>query len=178
MFRRKAKPAAVVPVVVAPRWQAALDECMRLGEELTRISASVASGPVQERLTEFAEVVHAQLEDIRHTIGRSGELLRLTESLDVVAITDAYKRAQRSDPDAPETESLRRQHGTAQRLLNSLDDVDTHLAAARMRIRELVLAAGELALTGSENALTTVSDSLGRLTLEADALRSALSDLR
>lgn len=151
---------------------------MRLGAELTRLSSGTAGGAVQERLTEFASTVQSQLDDIVATVGRSGELLRLTETLDVEEITDAYKRARRRDPDGIEAESLGRQHATAQRLLNSLDDVDAHVVAARLRIRELVLAAGELALSGSDAALASVSTSVGRLAEEADALREALSGLR
>lgn len=179
MFRRKNKPAAPVSFDVIPaRWRGQVEDCIRLGDELTRLSASAAGGAVQERLAEFAATVRGQLDDIVASVTRSAELLRLTETLNVEEITDAYKRARRQDPDGIEAESLGRQHASAQRLLNSLDDVDTHVAAAQLRIRELVLAAGELALSGSDAAMASVSSSVGRLAGEADALREALAALR
>jgi len=121
-------------------------------------------------------------------VRRGAELERLAESVDVDAITAAYKQAQRDATTAnrrgpiPEDladtlDSLRRQHRSAQHVLNALDDLDGRLGELRARLRELVLATAELALGGSEAAMDAVERRVEELALDASALRAALLEL-
>lgn len=178
MFRRNPKAKKPTPIdtsQIPARWRSEVDDCLRFGTELAALAQRAPDGAVKERLVEFNDAAHAQLTEVAAIATRSAELLRLTQTLDVGSITASYKRARREN--SPDADLLERQHASAQRLLNALDDVDAHLAAATLRVRELVLAAGELSLSGSELAIANVRASVDALADEASALRDALGSI-
>lgn len=174
-FRRKPKPTPPPTEQVPLQWRGKTDELVRLSAELAKLAQAAAAGPVQDRLQEFHAELQTHLNELIALTTRSGTLIELTRTLDVEAITAAYKRARRDED--PAADSLQRQHASAQRLLNALDEVDTHLDVAALRARELLLAAGELSLSGSQAALDNARASVELIAAEASALNEAVRSL-
>jgi hypothetical protein len=165
-----------------------MDECRRLADELARVVGSIGPGPVRERLDSFVQSAETSLYEVTNVVRRGGDIERLTATVDVAGITAAYKRAQREVETAAERgavperltdelESLRGQHRSAQRLLNALDDIDGRVAAVQNDLRDLVLAAGEVSLTGSDTSMATIEARVDNLASDARALQAALAEL-
>ncbi len=170
------------------RWTATVAECDRLLGEIGRVVAGLPDGPMRARLGELRDGVAEGVEDAVRAAARAGEVERLTATMDLAGITDAFKRARR-DADAAaqrgdvpvdlaeRVESFRRQHESANRLLNSIEETDRHLTALRARLTELVLTAAELSISSTADTLDAVEARAGAVASEVNELRHAFDDL-
>jgi hypothetical protein len=163
-------------------------ECDRLLGEIGRVVAGLPDGPMRARLGELRDGVAVGVEDAVRAAARAGEVERLTATMDLAGITDAFKRARR-DADAAarrgdvpadlaeRVESFRRQHESANRLLNTIEETDRHLTALRARLTELVLTAAELSISSTADTLDAVEARAGAVASEVNELRHAFDDL-
>lgn len=171
---------------VPDRWRPTILECDELLAELSRLAAAAPPGPLQDRLTAVAAGAARSVEGAVAVAQRAAEVDRLASSFDVAGITAAYKRARRDVAAAgghvPEElarslDSLARQHGSAHRLLNAVDETDGRLVAVRSRLTEIVLSAGELVLGGPGAAHEPAEAQVAALATDVAALRDAFADL-
>lgn len=173
---------------VPDRWRPTILECDEILAELTRLAAAAPPGPLQDRLTAVGAGVAASIEEAVAVAQRAGEVERLASSFDVEGITAAYKRARREVAASAERghvpealsrslESLARQHGSAHRLLNAVDETDGRLVAVRSRLTEIVLSAGELVLGGPGAGVGAAEVQVAALAADVAALRDAFADL-
>ena len=189
MFRRrKAAEAPSDRAEIPVRWRPIVLECDRLIGEIARTAERSADGPMRDRVIALrTEVTDALAEAVAATV-RAGEVERLTQTMDLASVTDSFKRARREADAAAQrgpvpadltaaVESYRRQHDSANRLLNSLEETDRHLTAMRARLTELVLTTAELALGTTTDALEVAEAQAAAVATEAHELRAAFAEL-
>lgn len=189
MFRRrKAVEEGPARDEVPARWRSAVLDCDRTIAELRRVADGARPGPMRDRLEELRTEVAGNLATAVAATVRAGEVERLTGTIDLTQITTAFKAARREVeaagqrgpvPDALQRslDSLRRQHDSANRLLNSLEETDRHLDALRRQLTELLLTAAELALGTSGEGLALAQGQAEAIAAEADELRRAFAEL-
>jgi hypothetical protein len=186
--RRRAKARPADRTAVPARWRPVILDCDgRLGE-LQRLVDQAHEGPLRDRLGELRDGASAAVEEAVSTTLRAEQVQRLTETLDMAAITDAFKRTRREHDEAAQRgevpaalaeslASLRRQHESANRLLNAVEQADERMAAVRARLTELVLSAAELTLRTGDDALEVAEQRARALADEAHALRAAFAEV-
>lgn len=117
------------------QWRPVLDELARARVELARVVGGARPGPLRDRLESVLAGTDQSIADVAEATRRAGEVSRLAEATDLEAVTADYKRAKRDveqaarlgdvpPPVAEALDSLRRQHQSAQRLLNEVEDSD------------------------------------------------------
>lgn len=185
---RRDRPAEEPRREVPDRWRPIILECDRLVAELDRLAASSPAGALRDRLEIVRSSAAASVEDAVAAAQRAGEVQRLAGTLDVAGITAAYKQARR-DADAAATRgrvpdglaasvaSLQRQHASAHRLLNAVDETEGRLQAVRARLTEIVLSAGEMALGTSPAGTRPADEQVATLAAEVRLLRDAFDEL-
>ena len=186
--RRRTRAVEAAGDEVPERWRGVLADCERLEAQLSRLLASVPGGPLQRRLGVLHDDVVASVAQAVAAARRAGDVERLASGLDVAGITAEYKRARRQveeasargavpDALAGSVESLRRQHESAHRLLNAVDEAGERLEAVRQRLREVVLTAGELVVGAPQGGLEVAEQQAASLAAEVRALREAFVEL-
>ena len=186
--RRRTRAVEATGDEVPERWRGVLADCERLEAQLSRLLASVPGGPLQRRLGVLHDDVVASVAQAVAAARRAGDVERLASGLDVAGITAEYKRARRQveeasargavpDALAGSVESLRRQHESAHRLLNAVDEAGERLEAVRQRLREVVLTAGELVVGAPQGGLDVAEQQAASLAAEVRALREAFVEL-
>ncbi len=188
--RRRDKGRAASPdrTTVPPRWRAVILDCDGRLAELQRLVDQAHEGPMRDRLGELRDGAAAAVDEAVSTALRADQVQQLTTTLDIAGITDAFKRARREADAAAQRgdvppalaeslASLRRQHESANRLLNAVEQADERMGAVRARLTELVLSAAELTLRTGDDALELAEQRAKALADEAHNLRAAFAEV-
>jgi hypothetical protein len=178
-------PGAVDPFSLREPWRTAAQEALQAQARFRQATASVAPGPLRDRLGTIGEQlergVHEagrvarrgqRLEDVRRQIDSNqvmGELQRV-ESIASVAPTD--------DPSLARTaEALRAQLATAERLDKVLGDTRNRLVLLDARLDEAVARTLELSVDADDpEDLGGLNTTVESVLEEMEALRLALDE--
>lgn len=157
--------------------------------QLAELGEARPEGPLRDRAAAIVDQVNVLVDECLAAAGRAAEIDRLLSAVDPAQVTADYKRARR-EADARERHgdvspdltasvtSLRRQHESAQRLLNGRDAAIERIGLVGHRMRELLLAMAELNLAGGESdQLTLVEGQVAGVAAEVRALRDAMATL-
>ena len=138
------------------------------------LAAQAGSGPMAERLAALSESIDAGVLASHRTASRAQAAEAALAELDPERVNEALKAARRRGDDA-EIELLMAQHGSVNRLLNSLDDADDQLRMLDLRLDAAVARAAELVLRPTDTAAAGAE--LDALVEQLDALRQAMDSL-
>lgn len=142
------------------------------------------SGPLQERLTEIGARLGEAVEEVWRIAQRGHLMSKGLKSLDVEGTRRDLAEVERelhSGADArlgQARESLRAQLGSAQRMIDSVNDARTRLRLLDARLDEAVTRAIELSLRSAGDAdISGLGSDVESLVHDMEALRSALEQV-
>jgi hypothetical protein len=178
-----------VVAAVPPAFRPVLQQVTEARSQLAELCRDRPPGPLRDRAVAMVDRVNVLVDECLAAAGRAAEIDRLLETVDPAAITADYKRARR-EADVQERSggvpselalsvaSLRRQHESAQRLLNGRDAAIESIGLVGHRMRELLLAMAELNLAGGESdQLALVEGQVAGVAEEVRALRDTMASL-
>ncbi len=188
VYRNHAKrrgPGAVDPFSLREPWRSAAQEALRAQKRFREATASVAPGPLKDRLTAIGEQLTRgveeagrvarrgqRLEDVRRQIDSNRVLAELQRVESVAAVSPA------DDPSLSRTvEALRAQLATADRLDRVLTDTGNRLVLLDARLDEAVARTLELSVDADDPSdLGGLNTTVESVLEEMEALRLALDE--
>ena len=178
MFRKRPPldPLAHVDAAgVPPRFHGAVADAVEARARFGAVVGGVRPGPTRDRLMQLGEQVDAGVLAVWETVQRATELERIATGLDAEDATADLKRARRDPSTAPAVlDALEERFSSIQRLLNSVDDVESRLELLDARLGAAVARAAEVAVAASDDVADGVSRELDAVVGELGALRDSL----
>ena len=189
MFRRRpVKPAVPPPPPdalggldlgrVPPRLQGDVRSAVDAFRRWQQVTASLAGGPLAERLATLGQQVQAGVLELYALAVRVGEVEQVLAALDPEGATATYKAARRQAADGfppPEMDAVEARFQSVQRMLNVVSDAEEQVHVVDARLLAAVSQGAELALTADPRGLTTMGADLDGVVAQLGAARSALA---
>jgi hypothetical protein len=144
------------------------------------VTASLAPGPLAERVAVLGGQVQAGVLEVYALAVRVGEVEQVLQTLDPDEATAAYKAARRRAADGhppPEIDALESRFASVQRLANLVADAEEQLRVIDARLLAAVATGAELAITADPRGLATMSADLEGVLTQLTAAREALAAL-
>lgn len=190
MLRRsRDEPARLPPPPVDPlaaldrsqvptRLLGVVDDAVASERRWRSVTATVAPGPLADRLAELGGRVLAGALEIYAIAARVGEVERILAAVapdDATARYKAARRRQAAGEEVPELEALEARFASSQRMLNVVADAEAQIQVLDARLAAAVARGAELAITADDRGLRAASDDLDALVGELGAIRTALA---
>lgn len=186
--RREQDPLAHVQPDAAPaRWRGAVRIAIEQRQRFAEVSALVDHGPIRDRLDAMGTRVDGGVSAIWDLVQRGAVAERALAVTEPEAAADRLKSARRELAEASgarradlETRvaALAASHAAAQRLWNTVEDLDDRLRLIDARLAALVAQAAQLAAgTVFDDGVDRAEQDLDAALVELDATRRALDEV-
>jgi hypothetical protein len=178
-------PAPVDPFSLREPWRSAVREALQAQDRFRQATASVAPGPLRDRLTTIGQQLERGVEEAGRVARRGQRLEDVRRQIDSESVQAELQRVQAVAGVSPgddqammrTAEALRAQLATAERLDGVLGDTRNRLTLLDARLDEAVARTLELSVDADDpNDLGGVNTTVESVLEEMEALRLALDE--